>query len=258
MQVCGRFIEIFISIALISEKNAGYALLAHIMQIINTLWSLPRLRHRAVQSYRMRGGLIGARLSSIATGDEDGGRGGASQVKSFLAEKGYPPNVAEGMMKAMPNASLHSFKQLGDGGLRALSGAVAREIIAQELRSELPSVTVVIVPFGRSKEEGLTFEANEGMTLYDLWEKNQSSLGSLMECACGGIAACSTCHVILEQGAYDALASSREGSVSEAEMDMLDLAEGPQATSRLGCQLPFKNIAGPLVLWLPESTNNLF
>ena len=85
-----------------------------------------------------------------------------------------------------------------------------------------------------------------------------------MECACGGIAACSTCHVILDQDTYDTIASLPGGSVSEAEMDMLDLAEGPQATSRLGCQLPFKEIMnehgenGKLVLYLPESTNNLF
>lgn len=203
--------------------------------------------------------------SSTASGDDEGPGRGTSVVKSFLTEeKGYPPNVAEGMIKAMPSASLHSFKQLGDSGLRALSGAVAREIVAQELRSELPMVTVVIVPFGRSQEEDLTFEANEGMTLFDLWEENQSSLGPLMECACGGIAACSTCHVILDQDTYDTIASLPGGSVSEAEMDMLDLAEGPQATSRLGCQLPFKEIMnehgenGKLVLYLPESTNNLF
>ena len=65
----------------------------------------------------------------------------------------------------------------------------------------------MIVPFGRSEEEGLTFEANEGMTLYDLWQENQASLGPLIECACGGIAACSTCHVILDQDIYDAMAA---------------------------------------------------
>ena len=188
----------------------------------------------------------------------------STDVKKFLTEeKGYPANVAEGMLRAMPNASMHSFKQLGDSGLRALSGAVARDIMHQEQRRELPSVTVVIIPFGRREEEGLTFEANEGMTLFDLWEENRSSLGSFVECACGGIAACSTCHVILEQDAYDAITAS-EGGIKEAEIDMLDLAEDPQPTSRLGCQMSFRKLQhddgdmGKLVLRLPESTNNLW
>jgi ferredoxin len=190
-------------------------------------------------------------------------------VKAFLVEKGYAPNVAEGMMRAMPNASLYSFKQLGKPGLAALSGAVAREIVDQEQRRQLPKVDVVIVPFGCTVEGGgVRLTANEGMTVYDLWGENQETLGPLMECACQGIAACSTCHVILEQDTYDALAAQYK--VSTSEMDMLDLAEGLTPTSRLGCQLNLRKIGGsqqqqpgeegeePIVLRLPETTNNLW
>ncbi|MCR4315332.1 MAG: 2Fe-2S iron-sulfur cluster-binding protein [Planctomycetes bacterium] len=48
--------------------------------------------------------------------------------------------------------------------------------------------------------------------------------------ACGGVCACSTCHVILKEG-NDSFNES-----SDAEEDQLDRAPGLTMTSRLGCQ----------------------
>ena len=48
--------------------------------------------------------------------------------------------------------------------------------------------------------------------------------------ACGGVCACSTCHVLIDAGG----ASCNEST--DAEEDMLDLAPGLTDTSRLGCQ----------------------
>ncbi len=48
--------------------------------------------------------------------------------------------------------------------------------------------------------------------------------------ACGGVCACSTCHVIVHSG----LDSCNEAS--DAELDQLDEAPGLEAKSRLGCQ----------------------
>jgi 2Fe-2S ferredoxin len=48
--------------------------------------------------------------------------------------------------------------------------------------------------------------------------------------ACGGVCACSTCHVIVRQGGE----SCREAT--EDEEDMLDLAPGLTPWSRLACQ----------------------
>ena len=48
--------------------------------------------------------------------------------------------------------------------------------------------------------------------------------------ACGGVCACSTCHVYVEQGA-DLLSPA-----SEQEEDILDKAFDVRLTSRLGCQ----------------------
>src|SRR6059036_3447655 len=51
-----------------------------------------------------------------------------------------------------------------------------------------------------------------------------------LEHACGGVCACSTCHVIVKEG----LESCNEGT--DAELDELDEAPGITPKSRLGCQ----------------------
>jgi len=48
--------------------------------------------------------------------------------------------------------------------------------------------------------------------------------------ACGGVCACSTCHVYIEQG------SELLSPASEQEEDILDKAFDVRMTSRLGCQ----------------------
>lgn len=54
--------------------------------------------------------------------------------------------------------------------------------------------------------------------------------GIPMDHACGGVCACSTCHVIVRKG-FDTLNPS-----TEEEEDMLDLAPGLTDVSRLACQ----------------------
>ncbi|MBI1750549.1 MAG: 2Fe-2S iron-sulfur cluster binding domain-containing protein [Acidobacteria bacterium] len=48
--------------------------------------------------------------------------------------------------------------------------------------------------------------------------------------ACGGVCACSTCHVIVHEG------SETCNEATDAEFDQLDEAAGVTAKSRLGCQ----------------------
>ncbi len=48
--------------------------------------------------------------------------------------------------------------------------------------------------------------------------------------ACGGVVACSTCHVIVRAGFESC------GEATEDEEDQLDNAPGLEPTSRLGCQ----------------------
>ncbi len=78
-------------------------------------------------------------------------------------------------------------------------------------------------------------------------------LGEYIECACSGIMACSTCHVYVDEAW-----AQRVGPPSEAEQDMIDLANEPRATSRLGCQLRLTRELDGLALTVPPGVNNLF
>jgi 2Fe-2S ferredoxin len=67
--------------------------------------------------------------------------------------------------------------------------------------------------------------------------------------ACGGVSACSTCHVIVRSG----LESTNEAS--EAEEDMLDNAPGLTPQSRLACQTVADGSVD-LVVEIPEWNRN--
>ncbi len=73
--------------------------------------------------------------------------------------------------------------------------------------------------------------------------------GVHLDHACGGVCACSTCHVIVEQGADTC------SGMGEAEEDMLDLAPGLTATSRLGCQC-IPNGTEPVRVRIPSWNRN--
>jgi 2Fe-2S ferredoxin len=65
----------------------------------------------------------------------------------------------------------------------------------------------------------------------------------LIEHNCGGNCACSTCHVVVEEG------FERLNAVSEDELDMLDEAEGLTEQSRLACQC---KVEDNIVVRIPE------
>lgn len=74
--------------------------------------------------------------------------------------------------------------------------------------------------------EDLTVEVEPGTTLLEAAEKCGAQVGHV----CGGVCACSTCHVYVKKG----LASVSEQQ--EDEMDRLDQAFDVKPTSRLACQ----------------------
>ena len=73
-----------------------------------------------------------------------------------------------------------------------------------------------------------------------------------VEGACEGAMACSTCHVIVDPAWYDRLPAP-----TEDEEDMLDLAYGLTATSRLGCQIVITQELDGLIVRLPDETHNM-
>lgn len=100
------------------------------------------------------------------------------------------------------------------------------------------------LPNGETKE----FDAPVGISVLEVAHKNDISL----EGACEGSLACSTCHVIVDEGFYDLL-----DEPSEDEEDMLDLAFGLTRTSRLGCQIIMTEELDGLTVKLPEATRNM-
>lgn len=68
---------------------------------------------------------------------------------------------------------------------------------------------------------------------------------------CGGVCACSTCHLYVEQG---------EGLVeelSDKEEDFIDRAINPRLNSRLSCQCVLLGEGGNIVVILPDQTQFL-
>ena len=91
-------------------------------------------------------------------------------------------------------------------------------------------------------------DAPEGLSVLEIAHQNNIDL----EGACEGSLACSTCHVIVEDGYYDKLPPAEE-----AEEDMLDLAFGLTQTSRLGCQIIVSKDIDGIKFRLPSATRNL-
>jgi len=64
-----------------------------------------------------------------------------------------------------------------------------------------------------------------------------------LEHACGGFAACTTCHVVVQDGTDDSLSE-----MDFDEEDKLDECEGVTLHSRLACQ---SRVEGPVVVLVP-------
>ena len=73
--------------------------------------------------------------------------------------------------------------------------------------------------------------------------------GVNIEHACGGVCACSTCHVYIEQGMDDL------SEATEAEDDRVEEAPGLQRNSRLSCQCEIEG-DGPIVVRVPAWNRN--
>lgn len=98
------------------------------------------------------------------------------------------------------------------------------------------------------RSERLEVDFLDGETVLEVAQENNVD----MEGTCGGDMACSTCQVILKPEDMH-----RFPPPSEEEAEMLELALGVSATSRLGCQLVLGDKAEGLVLRLPIETRSM-
>ena len=87
------------------------------------------------------------------------------------------------------------------------------------------------MPTVKFMPDDVTVEVAQGDSILQAGEKAGVPVGS----ACGGVCACSTCHVYITQG-YDSLPD-----MEDEEDDILDKAFDVRSTSRLGCQAKLQN-----------------
>lgn len=110
------------------------------------------------------------------------------------------------------------------------------------------SVVVPKITFITGDGESQDVDAPLGERLLEIAQRH----GFELEGACEGSMACSTCHVIVEASWFDKLPAA-----SEEEEDMLDMAFGLTATSRLGCQITIDESMDGLIVTVPGHQNNL-
>jgi 2Fe-2S ferredoxin len=82
------------------------------------------------------------------------------------------------------------------------------------------------MPKVRFEPDGIEIEVPVGTSILEASNKAHAQVGS----ACGGVCACSTCHVYVKQGLDDL------SPAADREEDILDKAFDVKAISRLGCQ----------------------
>ena len=68
---------------------------------------------------------------------------------------------------------------------------------------------------------------------------------------CGGVCACSTCHLYVNQG------ENNIEELSDKEEDFIDRAINPRLNSRLGCQCVLLPGSGDISVTLPDQTQFL-
>ena len=187
-------------------------------------------------------------------------------ASSFVRARGHTNAVTDRILAELsdpgwgvPKGGLHKFVvslagrwEVGeDAGLESLATSIKRQMA---LEGGKATVRVWVLP--PAGERPILCSALEGMSLRDVVESGEDDgsalLSEYLECACSGVAACSTCHV------YVGEEWSARVPVSEVEQDMLDLAYEPTALSRLGCQITLSPELDGLEIRLPRGANNLF
>ena len=86
-----------------------------------------------------------------------------------------------------------------------------------------------------------------GQSLLEVALKNEIDLHH----NCGGVCACSTCHLYVQQG------EQHLEELSDKEEDFIDRAVNPRLNSRLGCQCLLQDGSGDIIVTLPDQTQFL-
>lgn len=103
---------------------------------------------------------------------------------------------------------------------------------------------IVVLPHATLCPDGAVIEAPAGKSVCETLLDNDIEIEHACEMSC----ACTTCHVVVREG-FDSLKEA-----SDREEDLLDMAWGLEATSRLSCQAIVAD--EDLVVEIPKYTIN--
>lgn len=84
----------------------------------------------------------------------------------------------------------------------------------------------------------------EGMSILEITEEADVHLNH----NCGGVCACSTCHVYIEAG------GEYLEEISDKEEDFIDRAINPRLESRLGCQCVILDEEAEITVTIPDQS----
>ncbi len=99
----------------------------------------------------------------------------------------------------------------------------------------------------KGKEPITINEAKPGLSILEIALLNDINLHH----NCGGVCACSTCHLYINKG------DNFVEEISDKEEDFIDRARNPRITSRLGCQCTLLDGSGVLQVTIPDQTTIL-
>ena len=106
----------------------------------------------------------------------------------------------------------------------------------------------IIFRFEQKGLEPITLKAIEpGQSILEVALKNDIDLHH----NCGGVCACSTCHLYVDAG------EEYLEELSDKEEDFIDRAVNPRLNSRLGCQCVLQDGNGEVTVTLPDQTQFL-
>ena len=95
--------------------------------------------------------------------------------------------------------------------------------------------------FEEAHKPSVTVQAAHGESILEIAEDH----GIQLHHNCGGVCACSTCHVYIEAG------MNHLPDMTDKEEDFVDRAINPRIESRLGCQC---FVGGPVVVRIPDQS----
>lgn len=116
------------------------------------------------------------------------------------------------------------------------------------MHPELHSMYTIIFNFEQKDLSPVTLHnIDSGQSLLEVALKNDIELHH----NCGGVCACSTCHLYINKG------EDLVEEISDKEEDFIDRAVNPRLNSRLGCQCILLERGGEIEVTLPDQTQFL-